>query len=347
MAAIPILIYDKGFVTVEDGTLYSPPIELLAGGQKAYYSRAPIGWSRCPLGYHVYSARDDLGRRIVIPGIYPPDGPAPNRKFPNYPLRFTKAQIEKFAESHLRVVENVREQRDTEFKNLTHDLRAIGNEIYHSALAVRDALGYGKRGLIEDKLGVIINSQQMMSLRLDIVDYEGGLSSERPPELIDPFPKVDKVLRSFSGKFAARGMSYKIEGRTRDKIFGPPIFEIVPFVVVENALKYAPHGSDLVVRYQEDDEKIIIRFESLGPKISKKEESQIFEKDFRGDAAKDSGSSGSGIGLFAAKTIIEEHFDGKIFVNQFEQEAIIGGIYYFHTRFTVVLPAQSDDRHRR
>tara|TARA_B100000678_G_scaffold2071_1_gene1840 strand:- start:351 stop:1394 length:1044 start_codon:yes stop_codon:yes gene_type:complete len=347
MAAIPILIYDKGFVDLQEGTLLSPPIELFSGAQKAYYSRAPFGWSACPLGYQVYCARDDLGRRIVIPGTYPPNSSSPKRKFPQYPLRFSKAQIENFAASHLNVVENVREQRDREFKNLTHDLRAIGNEIYHGALAAREALGQGNRQKAEEKINLIVNSQQMMSLRLDIVDYEGGLSSERPKDLIDPYPKVDKVLRSFSGKFASRRMSYNIHGRTRNKIFGPPIFEIVPFVIIENALKYAPHSSEITIRYQEDEGKTIIRFESLGPRITEAENKKIFQKDYRGDAAKEAGRSGSGIGLFAAKTIVEEHFDGKIFVNQLEQEAIIGGEHFFNTRFTVVLPSENDDRHRR
>lgn len=347
MAAIPILIYDHGFVTEQDGSLLQPPIEVLGGAQKSFYMLAKPGWSRCPFGYHVYCAYDDLGRKLVIPGIYPPDGPAPNRKFPNYPLRFSKAQIEKFASAHLKITETVKHQRDNEFKNLTHDLRAIGTEIYHGALAARDAMESANTHLLEQKINQIVNSQQMLSLRLDIIDYEGGLSSERPSDLIDPFPKIEKVLKSFEGKFFSRNIRYDVQGRCKSRIYGPPIFELVPFVIVENALKYAPYGTVLLVRYEDSEDKIVICFELSGPKISAREMKRIFDKDFRGEAAKNAGQSGSGIGLFAAKTIIKEHFRGDIFVNQLDQQAIISGREYFNTRFTIVIPSKDKDRHRR
>lgn len=347
MAAIPILVYDKGFVSIEVGALYNPPLEILSGPQKAFYSQVKPGWSRCPLGYGVYCGIDDLGRKLVIPGIYLLDDKAPSRKFPDYPLKFKRSQIELFAKSHLSRVSEVRDQVNIEFKNLTHDLRAIGNEIYHGALAAREAVAGGMRLVVDEKIALIINSQQMLSLRLDIIDYESGLSSGRPKELIEPFPKVEKVLKSFSGRFSARKMGYKIDGRTRARIYGPPIFELVPFILVENALKYAPAFSDVVIRYNEEEGKTIIRFDSLGPQITNKEKEKIFDRDFRGEAAKNSQKSGSGIGLFAAKVITENLFDGKIFVNQFEQISIIGGIEYFQTRFTLVLPSSDDGNQYR
>ena len=347
MAAIPIIIYDRGFVIEKEGALLQPPIEILSGSQKSFYSRAKLGWQTCPLGYQVFCARDELGRKVVIPGIYDPDSKPPKRKFPNYPLKFTKDQIEKFAESHLNVVSEIKQQRDTEFENLTHDLRAIGTEIYHGALDARHAAVNNFTQDLNDKLDLVVNAQQMMSLRLDIIDYDNGLSSNRPKELISPYPKIEKVLKCFSGKLDARQLRWDIEGRSRDQIYGPPIFEIVPFVIIENALKYAPFRSGILVRFEEDNNKSIIRFESFGPRIAKKEKEKIFERDYRGEAVKKSHRSGSGIGLFAARTIIENHFDGKIFVNQVEPIRIVEGEPYYTTRFTLVLPAFEVDKIRR
>jgi signal transduction histidine kinase len=343
MAAIPLLIYDGGFCHVLEGTLLNPVTEFFSAAQKSFYSLAKPGWQQCPLGYWVYAARDALGRRIVVPAVYLVGETPPRRKFPNHPIKFTRKQIEAFAQTHLSVVDSIRDQRDTEFKNLTHDLRAISTEIYHNALAARDNPQSVVNNDLRYQLELIINAQQMMSIRLDIIDYESGLSSGRPKEYIDPFPKIDKVVKCFSGKMRSKRVSSRFEGRSRDKIFGPPIFEIVPFVIIENALKYAPNGSEIIIRFQEEDNNSIIRFESYVPKIQAKEKTRIFEKSYRGEAVKDSKKSGLGIGLFAAQTIIENHFSGKIFVNQLSDHIIVNSEQYWITRFTIILPSFEDN----
>lgn len=343
MAAIPLLIYDKGFCETVEGALFNPPSELFSGSQMSFYSLAKQGWSQCPLGYWAYVAIDALGRRIVVPGIYASDKATPRRKFPNYPLKFSTQQIEKFLNSHLELPDRVRKDRDTEVNNLTHDLRALGTEIYHTALITRDRFGDLSAEQVRANLQQIIDSQQMMSLRLDIIDYESGSSARRPHETFSMFPKVDKVLKTFSGRMRSKNITYKIEGRSYNHVQGPPIFDIVPFVIIENALKYSPFKSELVIRFQDEVGKSIVRFESYGPKISPKEKSRIFDRNFRGDAAAQIESSGSGIGLYAAKTITETHFRGRIFVNQFDNFLWLDGQEYFPTRFTIVLPAMSEE----
>lgn len=343
MAAIPLLIYDKGFCEVVEGALFNPPSELFTGAQMSFYSLARQGWSQCPLGYWVYVAIDALGRRIAVPGIRLADKPAPKRKFPNYPLQFTSQQIEKFLLSHLELPDRVRKERDTEVNNLTHDLRALGTEIYHTALITRDRHGDLSDEQVRGNLQQIIDAQQMMSLRLDIIDYESGSSAKRPHETFSIFPKIDKVLKTFSGLIRSKNISARIDGKSYNSVQGPPIFEIVPFVIIENALKYAPFRSEITIRLQDDDGKAVVRFDSFGPKISPKEKIRIFDRNFRGDAAAQMESSGSGIGLYAAKTITETHFKGRIFVNQLDGVLWVDGVEYFSTRFTVVLPAISEE----
>lgn len=338
MTALTIVKFDSGFVDVERGALYELPVEFHAGAQMAFYAACKAGWSICPLGYQTYSALDAMGRKFVVPGIYVPGEPAPKRKFPNYQIRFAKQAIEAFLKPHLEVSEEVRSQRDSEFKNLTHDLRAISSEIYHSALAAKSIAE--QRGSLDlaQSITALIDAQQMMSLRLDIIDYESAHSSSRPKEYVSVYKKTEKVLKCFQNKFVHRRMTYRIEGRQRFDTYGPGIYEIIPFVITENAIKYAPFGSELLVRFEETDKDIITRFESLGPRISDNEKSRIFNKNFRGQAAAESKRSGSGIGLYAAKTLVESQFNGKVFVNQVGEPLFVDGDSYFTTRFTVVVP---------
>lgn len=350
MSSIPLIILDKGFLHVQDGLLLKLPAEFYSPAQKSFYTGIKSGWHRCPLGYQTYCVLDALGRKLVFPGILDASQPSPNRKFPQHLLRFSRSQVEQYAMSHLNIVESIREQRDAEFRNLTHDLRAISNEIYHGTLSSRDALdrlSLIDSSSVQNKIDLIVNAQSMMSIRLDIIDYESGLTSGRPPEYFSVYPKVHKVIKCFEGKLRARGMSYEIEGRSWQNVFDPSIFEIVPFVIVENALKYAPTGSKIAIRFEEKDNQVLIRFESLGPRIKDSEKERIFGRNYRGESVKDLPHPGSGVGLFAAKTIVESHFKGKIFVNQFDAELWMDGDCYYETRFTVIVPTSDPNQFRR
>ncbi len=344
MAAIPIVTFDKGIVETQKGALLHPPSELFTISQMSYYANCKIGWSRCPLGYGVYAAFDSLGRKIVVPAIYLLDEQSPNRKFPSYPIKFHKAQIIDFIQAHLDMSDKIRIQRDIEFKNLTHDLRGISNEIYHNALNLKQQIEDKNYTWALNKSESVLNAQQMMSLRLDIVDYESGLSSGRPSESIAIYKKIDKVIRSFNNRSISADVRFRIEGRLNSTMFGPPIFEIVPFAIVENSLKYAPRGTEVSVRFEEksQDNTAIIRFESFGPKIKDSEKNKIFERNFRGSSAQNLSPSGSGIGLYAAKTIIEAHFSGSIFVNQLDEKIVRENIEYFKTRFTIIVPTEQE-----
>jgi len=186
------------------------------------------------MGYWTYAAFDAMGRKLVVPGVILTDEKnTTNKRFPNYTLRFSKSQIEMFLATHLKASETVRFERDNEFKNLTHDLRAIGAEIYNTALSARNSVE-DPESLPARQLDNVLAAQQMLSLRLDIVDYESGHSASRPKQSIPVFRKVDKVLRAFHNRFFQHSMRYRTEGVCYANILGPPIFEIIPFVLIEN-----------------------------------------------------------------------------------------------------------------
>src|SRR5579871_6304003 len=137
MAAITIIEFDRGFQTTQRGSLLNCPAEILALSQMAFYQACKVGWSKCPLGFSVYAAFDAMGRKLVVPGVIVPGDVSPRRKFPDYKVRFSREQIESFLRPHLNVSDEIRVQRDTEFKNLTHDLRAMGAAIYNEAYNAR------------------------------------------------------------------------------------------------------------------------------------------------------------------------------------------------------------------
>lgn len=348
MSAITIIKFDKGIQSVERGTLIDCPAELLTPGQMSFYLNTSAGWSRCPNRYWVYAAFDAMGRKLVIPGVSPSDEKREKKKFGDFGLTFTKAQIQGFLEPHLKTSETIREERDSEFRNLTHDLRAIGAEIYSTALAARQQAEYKEQQLVQP-LDSVLAAQQMLSVRLDVVDYESGFAASRPPVKIPVYKKVEKVIKCFQSNFQKKRITPKIQGSNFARTYGPPIFELIPFVIIENAVKYSPVGGSIDVHFSENSGVVTVEFISMGPRLSDNEQRRIFEKNFRGDAARELQSGGSGIGLFGAKTLLETHYEGQISVRQENIAKWIDGKNFYKTNFEIKVPIADHDtpRYRR
>jgi signal transduction histidine kinase len=105
---------------------------------------------------------------------------------------------------------------------------------------------------------------------------------------------------------------------------------IIPHTLIDNAIKYAPDGTSVVVRFHETTESVTLVFESLGPKITPNEEARIFDLFYRGEAARKMTTEGTGFGLASAQNIARAH-DTELCVAQ-DQEQIKGA---YLTRFSV------------
>ena len=93
---------------------------------------------------------------------------------------------------------------------------------------------------------------------------------------------------------------------------------------VENALKYSPEGSPIVVSAELKNGKIVIGVGDRGPGIEENERTRIFDKFFRGRRHRFE-TKGTGMGLAIAKGIVEAHGE-KIWV---ESEPGQGAVFYF------------------
>jgi signal transduction histidine kinase len=82
--------------------------------------------------------------------------------------------------------------------------------------------------------------------------------------------------------------------------------------LLANPLKYSPQDSPLTVSVNFKVAAIIIDVVDRGPGIEDEERERIFEKYYRGRAAR-SGASGTGLGLASARSIVRAH-GGEIWV---------------------------------
>lgn len=98
--------------------------------------------------------------------------------------------------------------------------------------------------------------------------------------------------------------------------------------LLENAVKYSNRKGVIKIELNKEDNFLKVVFEDNGIGIPKEQQSDIFKKFFRAKNAMQVDNTGSGLGLFIVKSIIERH-GGKI---DFESEENKG------TKFIFTLP---------
>ncbi len=91
-----------------------------------------------------------------------------------------------------------------------------------------------------------------------------------------------------------------------------------------NAVKYSPHGGDVLTRLRVMDDTLEISVQDEGIGLRPEHQERIFEKFFRVDAS-NSAPSGTGLGLTICKQIVELH-GGRIWV---ESRYGAGSTFYF------------------
>ncbi|HLA17931.1 MAG TPA: HAMP domain-containing sensor histidine kinase, partial [Dehalococcoidia bacterium] len=84
-------------------------------------------------------------------------------------------------------------------------------------------------------------------------------------------------------------------------------FEQVVVNLLSNAQRHTPEGGRIEVRIGGEDGDVVIAVKDSGPGVAEAERELIFEPFFRGD------SSGLGLGLAIAKSVVELH-NGRIWV---------------------------------
>ncbi len=76
--------------------------------------------------------------------------------------------------------------------------------------------------------------------------------------------------------------------------------------LIDNALKYSPEDSPVVLRAHLEDERAVIRVADQGPGVPERDRERIFDKYFRRSSVR-ARVAGSGLGLHIAREIARTH----------------------------------------
>lgn len=111
-------------------------------------------------------------------------------------------------------------------------------------------------------------------------------------------------------------INVSVNGESRTLIRALEVFDLLPFLILENAIKYSNKNSDVTIEFHENKKSLSVEVANYGPPLNTEDQVNIFNRGYRGINAKDFTPEGTGIGLYLAKAIADAHnVDLKIFSN--------------------------------
>ncbi|MBI2037574.1 MAG: PAS domain-containing sensor histidine kinase [Candidatus Magasanikbacteria bacterium] len=180
---------------------------------------------------------------------------------------------------------------------------------------------------------VYASNERMIKLVNDLLDVshiESGKKFSVILKIVDLVPVVKDVVEMISVSLRSRQNKGEINldsGFPKelkldiDEIKIRQVFQNL----IDNAVNYSLDKFKIIVGYKQEGDMAIFYVKDHGLGIPKNQQSRVFEKFFRADNTTAVNTTGTGLGLYIAKAIVERH-GGKIW---FESEERVGTTFYF------------------
>jgi|GEM_PF-2555859 len=133
------------------------------------------------------------------------------------------------------------------------------------------------------------------------------------------YPMLQRILSSSEKIAEIKGVEFSsyLAENIPALDFDPDKMEIVLNNIFDNAIKYTPKGGHIYVRTEVKDGSVLITAQDSGIGIARDDSDRIFSKFFRSSQAYLHHTDGSGLGLYVAKNIMDQH-GGKIWFDSAE-----------------------------
>ncbi|ELY3847469.1 sensor histidine kinase [Cronobacter sakazakii] len=322
----PFVVWDLASASSIDGTFFHKLAECnkrKAKDCQKYYSTiaSKKGFHTCPAGLTSYSTGEenqkiytafkaagyyDVTKTKKIEGFLPTIPPivviqSINKEFElQKELTFKKSSVD-----------GGDEKADKELIDFSiHEVRKFNGEIKRISEEILNTKDISTETL-KSKVKSIFASSSLISVRLSTYDIEEN------PQLLDSqgsysagiykkFQKASHCLENFARDRQVKILSFK--GKSHHEIQIYPFFDFVPFVILENAIKYSPPNQDIEVKFDEISKGLLeVSICSTGPYNTPEEMEHIFDKKVRGTNATLVDNTGGGYGLYFAKLVCDLH----------------------------------------
>ena len=199
--------------------------------------------------------------------------------------------------------------------NVSHELRTPLTAIKGYADTLIQDIDGGKP-LQKDFLNVIVrNTDRLMALINDLLDLSSLESTDIILKgVVDTREITSRILKQMGAALTNKNHLVKLEIKAETVFADPRRLEQVLINLLDNANKYAPHGCQLTVVWEDSpDDSVLLKIIDTGPGISPAHHARLFERFYRVDKSRSRDMGGTGLGLAIVKHIMQRH-GGSVWV---------------------------------
>lgn len=225
----------------------------------------------------------------------------------------------------------------------THELRqpltvlkvALGTLVLQTARGHGPRLAAWQQEMLEDLEQA---TDRLCTLTEDLLDVSrlqaGQLVLQRASTNLVSL--VGRLVERFQKTTTRHQLAFHADQPTLEATLDLQRMEQVLSNLLTNAIKYSPQGGSIVVTVGKDDaaHAVEIRVQDGGIGIPRHQQARIFGRFMRADNAQAAGISGTGLGLYLCRALVEQHA-GRLWFESGEGEG---------TTFFVTIPLVAPDR---
>lgn len=244
-------------------------------------------------------------------------------------------------------IRDVSRQRDAE-RLKDEFVSTVSHELRTPLTSIAGSLGLiagGAVGALPEKAARLIaiaqsNSQRLMRLINDVLDMEKLTSGSLQFHMVETSLRdvAERSIEMTRGYADQLGVELVLEpGDAGLAVRGDPdrLIQVV-INLLSNAAKYSPSGEAVRVRVEGDGASTHLTVTDRGPGVPEAFRDRIFSRFAQADATDTRGKSGTGLGLYIAKEIVERH-GGRLW---FESPKDGGAIFHLELPTLSQAPAQ-------
>lgn len=212
------------------------------------------------------------------------------------------------------------EYKNDSFSNLKHEVARLNTSILTISEELHNKIDSEQNAKelrkffksIKDKINTIYHTSSMISSRMIYADLELNPSSLKQQMRFESniYKKFDKARYILFDEAHKSRKEIKFNRNSYFTIRTISAFDCVPFILLNNAIKYSPQNTEITVSFYENYQQNIplrVSIESFGPLVSENNLKKLITRGFRDENVLNTQLQGQGLGLYIANELCIIH----------------------------------------
>jgi signal transduction histidine kinase len=196
--------------------------------------------------------------------------------------------------------DNLEKMRQNFIADITHELRTPVTVIRGLAEGVKDGVYEDPKAVSDQIITETLAMQRLIKDLLELSKLEDpDFTIERQP--VELHHVLSDIIRSMTPLLAPKALTLSTSIAQGDWTLQADAQRLrqLFLIVLDNAVKYSPHGADIELKAEQHDSSIILSITDHGPGMTPEQLQTLFQRYHS--------TSGNGIGLALAKKIADRH----------------------------------------